>query len=116
MEFDLRENGDVSILVASGQLTAAGNDEDFREAIDTLLAAERIKILVDFRKVAYMDSQGIGELLASRKTVEKFGGSLKILSPSKRVEDSLSITRLLPTFEVYEDEEDAVASFAEADA
>lgn len=116
MEFDLRQSGDVSILVASGQLTAAGPDEEFRDAIDTLLAAHRTKILVDLAEVGYIDSQGIGELLASRETVERFGGRLKILTPSKRVEDSLSITKLLPTFETFEDEKDAIASFAKLDS
>jgi len=112
MKLDLGEKGEVSILVLSGKL-AAGGEEQLREAIDTLLASGRNEILVDFTDVTFMDSSGIGELVSSFRTVERFGGHLKILKPNKRIQDSLSLTRLLPIFEIYEDEASAVESFGE---
>ena len=114
MKLDLKEDGDVSILVLSGQLTT-GEAAQLREAVDTLLASDRTKILIDFGDVDFMDSSGIGELVASYRTVGRFGGQLKILKPSERVHDSLSLTQLLPIFEVYDDEKTAIASFAAAD-
>ena len=48
---------------------------------------------------------GIGELVSSYRTVGRFGGALKILKPSKRIQDSLSLTRLLPIFEIFDDRE-----------
>lgn len=113
MKLDLREKDGVSILVLSGQLTAGGGDEEFREAIDTLLASERKQILVDFRDVTFMDSTGMGELVSGHRTVERFGGKLKLLNPSRRVHNSLTMSKLLPIFEVFEDEDAAVASFSE---
>ena len=110
MKLDLQEDGAVSILVLDGQL-AVGEDEQFREAIDTLLGSGRSNILLDFTDLTFMDSLGIGELVSSHRTVERFGGSLKILKPSKRIKDSLSLTRLLPIFEIFEDRDAAVASF-----
>jgi anti-sigma B factor antagonist len=110
MKLDLGERGAVSILVLSGKLAAGGEDQ-LREAIDTLLGSGRNEILVDFTEVTFMDSSGIGELVSSFRTVERFGGHLKILKPNKRIQDSLSLTRLLPIFEIYEDEKTAVASF-----
>jgi anti-sigma B factor antagonist len=58
-----------------------------------------------------MDSAGIGELVASHRMVERFGGKLKITRPHSRVENSLSTAKLLPLFEVFEDEAAAVDSF-----
>ena len=110
MQLDLQEDSGVSILVLDGALTVGG-DEQLREAIDTLLGSGRTKILVDFTNVTFMDSMGIGELVSSHRTVQRFGGSLKILKPSKRIQDSLSLTRLLPIFEVFEDRDTAIASF-----
>lgn len=110
MNLDLEESQDVSILILGGQLTI-GVVEQFREAIATLLEAGRTKILVDFSEITFMDSAGIGELVASLRTVQGVGGALKILNPSKKVEDSLMLTRLLPIFEVFEERETAVASF-----
>ena len=114
MKLDLQEKGDVSILVLKGQLSTGG-DELFREAIDTLLSSNRTKILADFTAVTFMDSVGIGELVSSFRTVKRFGGTLKILKPSKRIEDTLSLTRLLPIFEVFDDEKSAIASFETTD-
>jgi anti-anti-sigma factor len=110
MRLDLEERGDVSLLVMDGQL-AAGGEAQLREAIDTLLGAGRIRILLDFTGVTFMDSAGIGELVASLRTVERLGGKLKILKPSKKIQDALSLTRLLPIFEVFGDEATAVASY-----
>jgi anti-sigma B factor antagonist len=110
MKLDLQEDGAVSILVLNGQL-AVGEDEQFREAIDMLLGSGRSNILLDFTDLTFMDSMGIGELVSSYRTVERFGGSMKILKPSKRITDSLSLTRLLPIFEIFEDRNAAIASF-----
>lgn len=115
MKLDLRENGGVSILVLSGQLTTGG-DEELREAIDTILASGRSRILIDFTDVTFMDSSGIGELVASYRTVKRLGGQLKILNPTQRVQDSLDLMRLLPIFEIFDDEAKAIASFSVDDA
>ena len=113
MKLDLREKDGVSILVLSGKFAAGVSDAQFREAIDTLLADRRTAILVDFGDIAFMDSAGMGELVAAHRMVERFGGKLKILHPSKRIHNSLSMTKLLPIFEIFEDEDSAVQSFAE---
>ena len=112
MKLDLREKDGVTILVLSGQLTGGVGDEQFREAIDTILASGRNKILVDFADVTFMDSAGMGELVAGHRTVERFGGQLKLLSPSKRVHNTLTMSKLLPIIQVFESEDDAIASFA----
>ena len=110
MELDLEESDGISILVLNGQLAAEGADQ-FREAIETLLDSGRPQILLDFTGVSFMDSAGIGELVAAYRTLDKLGGSLKILKPSKRIQESLSLTKLLPIFDIYEDRATAVASF-----
>ena len=86
-------------------------DAQFREALDTLVAAGRTSILVDFTEITFMDSAGMGELVAGHRMVERFGGNLKILNPNKRVHNSLSMTKLLPIFEIFEDESSAISSF-----
>jgi len=115
MNLDLREKDGVSILVLGGQLTGGGDDEQFREAIDTLLAAGRNQILVDFSDITFMDSAGMGELVSGHRTVERFGGALKILNPNKRIHNSLTMAKLLPIFEIYDDEDQAVESYSKSD-
>ncbi len=114
MKLDLRENGNVNVLVLSGQLTI-GAEGQLSEAIDTLLASDRSSILLDLTRVSYMDSVGIGELVSNYRTVKRLGGALKILEPTKKVRVSLLVTHLLPILEVFDDAETAVASFVSAD-
>jgi anti-sigma B factor antagonist len=54
----------------------------------------------------------MGELVSGHRTVERFGGKLKLLNLSKRVHNSLTMSKLLPIFEIFEDEAAAVGSFA----
>jgi anti-sigma B factor antagonist len=115
MNLDLREKNGISILVLGGQLTGGGGDEQLREAIDTLLAAGRTQILLDFSDITFMDSAGMGELVSGHRTVERFGGALKILNPNKRVHNSLTMAKLLPIFEIFDDEDNALGSYVKAD-
>ena len=110
MKLDLREEDRVSVLVLSGGLTL-DSESQFRDAIDTLIESGRTQILLDFTEVDYMDSSGIGELVAGHRTIQRLGGALKILKPSKRIQQSLQLTQLLPIFEVFEDSEEAIASY-----
>lgn len=113
MELDLKEQGDVTILVIDGNLTL-GREDALRESIDTILGSGRSKILVDLTGMDYMDSAGLGELVASYRTVKRFGGMLKLLKPSDKVTESLTVTSLLPMFQVFSDQASAVKSFEES--
>jgi anti-sigma B factor antagonist len=112
MKLDLREKEEIAILELSGNLTSSGGDEMFREAIDTLAGSGRLEILLDCTRLEFMDSAGIGELVAGFRMVEKFGGKLKILKATSRVRKSLTLAKLLPIFEIYEDEQEAISSFS----
>ena len=114
MKLDLREESGVGVLVVSGQLTS-DTERQFREAIDTLIESGRTNILLDFTELDYMDSSGIGELVAGYRTIQRLGGALKILKPSKRIQNVLELTQLLPIFEIFEDAETAIASYGPAD-
>ncbi len=111
MKLDLRERAGVAILVVSGELTSAGGDQMLREAVDTLMGSGRSRILLDLSGVDVLDSSGLGELVASFRMVDKLGGKLKILKASPKVYDTLHISKLLPVFEIYADEDEAVRSF-----
>jgi anti-sigma B factor antagonist len=111
MKLDLREDQGVAILEVSGQVTSGGGDEMLREAIDTLVASGRTKLLVNLSDVDFLDSAGVGELVASHRMVERFGGTLKLLKASPKVKSSLTVAKLLPLFEVFDDESEALESF-----
>jgi anti-sigma B factor antagonist len=116
MKIDLRESDGVAILDLSGRLTTGVGDEMLREAVDALVGSGRTRILLNLSGLEFMDSAGLGELVASLRLVERFGGKLKITNAPQRVASSLSLSRLLPVFEIFDDEKKAVASFVTAES
>ncbi len=115
MQLDLKDRGRVAVLQLNGRLVDGHGDAQLREAVNVLVESGRTRIVVDLSEVSVIDSGGLGELVASARRVGEAGGALKALHPRERVARALDVARVLPLFEVYETEDEAVASF-EADA
>lgn len=111
MKINVRKNGGVTILDVSGKVTIGEGDIALRQAVREQLAAGNKHLLVDLSNVSTIDSSGVGELVSSYTTVTQQGGKLKLLNPPQKVGDILQITQLITIFEVFDDEENAVASF-----
>jgi len=111
MHIEVRQAGDVMILDLKGRLTAGLGDQILREAVDELLAEGRRCILLNLSEVSFLDSAGVGELVAGLKTAKRFDAELKLLNVGARVYSTLDMARLLPTFEIYGDEGEALKSF-----
>ena len=114
MHIEVRQAKDVMILDLKGRLTAGLGDQILRDAIDELLAEGRRRILLNLSEVAFLDSAGVGELVAGLKTSRRFQAELKLLNVGERVYSTLDMARLLPTFETYKDEAEAIRSFGPA--
>ena len=111
MHVEVRQTKDVVILDLKGRLTAGLGDQILRDAIDELLAEGRRRILLNLSEVSFLDSAGVGELVAGLRTARRFGADLKLVNVGDRVYSTLDMARLLPTFETYKDEAEAVKSF-----
>jgi anti-sigma B factor antagonist len=111
MHVEVRRVGDIVILDFSGKLTAGLGDQILRETVDELLAENWKKILLNLSQVSFMDSAGVGELVASLRTARKLGADLKLLNVNDKVRSTLYVARLLPIFELFTDEEQALAGF-----
>lgn len=106
-----RQAGDVMILDLDGEVRIGDSATALRGAIRELVAGSNKKILLNLAGVRYIDSSGIGELIASYTTVGRTGGQLKLLSLTDKVQDLLVITKLLTVFDVYDTEAEALSSF-----
>ena len=114
MHVEVRRAGDVVIVDLEGKLTAGLGDQILRDTLDELLAESWRKILLNLSGVSFMDSAGLGELVAGLKTARSLGAELKVLKASERVRNTMSLPRLLPLFEVFEDEQEAIRRFGES--
>ena len=73
--------------------------------------AVRNKVILDMSKVTHVDPAGMGEMIASYMRLLDGGGKLKLLSPPPKFLELLIITGLLSSFEIFDNEDEAVKSF-----
>ena len=106
-----RQAGDVTILDLSGEVRIGDSSVALRDNIRRLADGGKNKLLLNLASVKYIDSSGIGELIASYTTVTRQGGQLKLLNLTDRIQNLLVITKLLTVFDAYEDESEALKSF-----
>ncbi|HEX6165073.1 MAG TPA: STAS domain-containing protein [Vicinamibacterales bacterium] len=111
MEIVERTVSDVTVLDLKGKMTLGEGDELLKDKINSLLAAGKKKLLLNLEAVPYIDSAGLGEVVRTYTTVSRQGGSLKLLNLTKRIEDLLSITKLLTVFDTFDSEAEAIKSY-----
>jgi anti-sigma B factor antagonist len=111
MDIVERTVNEVTILDLKGKMTLGEGDELLKDKINSLLAAGKKKLLLNLEGVPYIDSAGLGEVVRTYTTVSRQGGSLKLLNLTKRIEDLLSITKLLTVFDTFDSEAEAVKSY-----
>lgn len=112
MKIEERKVGGVVVLDLHGKILIGEGDDALRDAVTKLVDGGATKLLLNLGDVPYVDSAGLGEIVRCYTTVSRKGGSLKLINLTKKIEDLLSITKLLTVFEVYESEDEAVKSFA----
>ncbi len=109
---DSRKSGDVMTFDLSGRLVHGEDAASLREKIKSAVAGGEKKILLNMKDVSYIDSSGLGTLVGSLGTVQGGEGQMKLVNLSTMVHDVIRITKLHMVFEVFDNEEDAVRSFA----
>lgn len=113
MRLDITERqiGHVTVLDLVGKLTIDQEAQRLKDKIHSLIQQERTAVVLNLGDVSYIDSGGLGQLVACFGSLAKTTGGLKLLHVTKRNHELLSITRLVTIFETFESEEDAVRSF-----
>ena len=112
MTVEERAIGDVTILNVEGRMTIdAPHDERLADTVRGLLKRGRKQIVLDLARVSHIDSTGLCDIVMAYTTTIRREGSLKLLHPTARIKDLLTITKLRTILEVYDAEADALASF-----
>ena len=111
MQIAEREVGAVTVLDLSGRITLGEGDTLLKDKLHSLLHQGRKKLLLNLGQVSYVDSAGLGALVMAYTTVTREGGSLKLVSITTKLQDLLSITKLLTVFETFDSEDEAMRSY-----
>lgn len=110
MKLSVEKTNDVDVLILEGRLDAA-SAKNVKSEVNALTKDNRIKMVMDMGEISFMDSSGLGSLVASLRSVNKLGGDIKIAALQDPVRVIFELTRLHRIFEIFDDKESAVESF-----
>jgi len=111
MDIAERNAGKVTVLDLTGKITLGEGDILLKDKLHSLLNQGHKDVLLNLAKVQYVDSAGLGALVSAYTTVTRDGGSLKLANVTKKLQDLLSITKLLTVFETFDSEGEALRSY-----
>jgi anti-sigma B factor antagonist len=114
MQLSERRIGDVAVLDLAGKLTLTDDPGRLKEKISDLIQQGIRDIVLNLADLSFVDSSGLGELVASHTRAWRGGATVKLAHAGRRVQDLLVLTKLITIFDAYETEIDALESFAVA--
>jgi anti-sigma B factor antagonist len=104
---------DVTVIdVTKASIYLGESYLDLKDVVKGLVGEQKGKLLLNLANVHVMDSSGMGDLIGCHTTARNHGAELKLLHPTPKVHDLLTITRLSSVFEIFFDEEAAIKSFS----
>lgn len=106
-----REVNGVTVLALDGRIVLGEESNSLREKVKSLLAAGKKKIVLNMSNVTYIDSAGLGALVAAHHSSKTQGASLRLSNLGAKFQEVLQVTKLLTVFEVFDSETAAVQSF-----
>lgn len=106
-----REVDSITILQMDGRIVLGEESNSLRERVKSLLADNKKKIILDMSNVTYIDSAGLGTLVATFHSAKQQGATMKLSNLGQKFREVLQVTKLVTVFDVHDTEALAVASF-----
>jgi anti-sigma B factor antagonist len=101
----------VSVIELDGRIVLGEESNSLREALKSLIAEGKKKIVLNMANIKYIDSAGLGTLVAAHLSAKTQGASVRLCHLGNKFHEVLQMTKLLTVFDVYDTEEAAVSSF-----
>lgn len=111
MEIELRSQEQVKLIKLRGKLSLGEAVDRLRQTLEELMHDGNCRIVLDLSDVPMIDSSGIGLLVKALTSAKQLGGAIRLLNPSKFTVQTLKMIGLLNLFEIFDDLQQAVASF-----
>jgi len=106
-----REVDGVTVVALDGRIVLGEESNALREKVKSLVAEGKKKIVLNMANISFIDSAGLGTLVAAHHSAKGQGASLRLCHLGAKFSEVLQITKLMTIFEVYNTEAEAVASF-----
>ena len=102
----------VAVAVLDGRIVLGEESNALREKVKALLASGQKRVVLNMDNVTYIDSSGLGTLVASHTSARGQGASMKLSNLGSKFQEILQVTKLVTVFEVYPSETAAIGSFS----
>ncbi|MGA2632157.1 MAG: STAS domain-containing protein [Terriglobia bacterium] len=112
LEIKQKETDGVTVLVLSGRVVLGEESNQLRTKLKDLLGQGKTRLVLDLADVKYIDSAGLGTLVAGYTSAQNQGAGIKLANLTKKFHEQLHITKLVTVFDVYDSVADAVKSFS----
>jgi anti-sigma B factor antagonist len=107
-----REVDGVSVVALDGRIVLGEESNALREKVKNMIAEGKKKVVLNMANVTFIDSAGLGTLVAAHHSAKSQAAALKLAHLGSKFQEVLQITKLLTVFDVYNTEAEAVSSFA----
>ncbi len=111
MKITQKPQGDIIVLAISGKIMGGPDYDIFHSEIKDLIEKGSQDVLLDFNKVSYINSTGLGLLISAFTSLKKAGGQMKICNVNERVGSIFYVTELHNVFDIHDDQEKGLAAF-----
>ncbi len=111
MNIKEKMEGDVAVVALKGNLMGEPDTTEVRDKVYSLLQDDVKKIVLDLGKVKWINSSGLGALIAAMTSVKNKGGDMRLANITEKVESVFMITQLIKVFKTYETVDRAVSSY-----
>jgi len=112
LKMTTREVDGVTVVALDGRIVLGEESNALRERVKSLIAEGKTKVVLNMANITFIDSAGLGTLVAAHHSAKSQGAALKLAHLGSKFQEVLQITKLLTVFDVYNTEAEAVASFA----
>ncbi|MBD3179815.1 MAG: anti-sigma factor antagonist [Candidatus Latescibacteria bacterium] len=113
MKIKIKEKAGITVLKLSGEMHGGQKNLELVDIVKDLASKDKLDIVINLSKVKWISSTGLGILVSARSSLAKEGGIVKLCEPNDRILGILQVTRLNVIFDVYDSEDEAIASFNE---
>jgi anti-sigma B factor antagonist len=111
LEIIEKDSNGVTVLSLAGRVVLGDESNQLRTKLKDLLASGKKKVVLDLAEVKYIDSAGLGTLVAGYSSAQNQGASVKLANLTKKFDEQLHITKLVTVFDVYATADEAIKSF-----
>ena len=110
MEIPVENRQNVIVAEVPVKELDAGNSSDLKVAMAKILE-NGSKVVIDFQRMQFIDSSGLGAILSFLRQVKEKGGDLKLCGMTKQVRSAFELVRMHKIFDIFETKEEAVRAF-----